>query len=193
MWMLTEDPLQDDTENYAWAKEVFTDEEIQKIIDIGLAEQTKKAEISNKKTINEDIRKAEVSWIFPNEKTEWLFRKLTDLITSANARFFNFHLIGMFEGLQFTIYKDGGDKYEPHLDKVYAKTARKLSFVLQLSDPEDYEGGELKLYTGHEPVTVEKEKGLLCSFPSYTLHGVTPVTKGTRYSLVIWVHGPPFR
>lgn len=193
MWPLTQDPLQDDIENYAWVKDAFTDEEIQKIIDIGLAEQVKKAEIANDKALDETVRKAEVSWISPNEETEWLFRKLTDCITNANAKFFNFHLMGMFEGLQFTIYNGGGAKYEPHLDKVYTKTARKLSLVLQLSDPEDYEGGELKLHTGNDPIVIEKEKGLLCCFPSYILHGVTPVTKGTRYTLVVWVHGPAFR
>jgi len=193
MWPLTQDPLQDDIENYAWVKDAFTDEEIQKIIDIGLAEQVKKAEVSNEQTLDENIRKAEVSWITPSEETEWLFRKLTDCITHANDKFFNFHLMGMFEGLQFTIYGGGGAKYEPHLDKVYTKTARKLSLVLQLSDAKDYEGGELKLHTGHDPITIEKEKGLLCCFPSYILHGVTPVTAGTRYSLVVWVHGPAFR
>ena len=71
--------------------------------------------------------------------------------------------------------------------------ARKLSLVVQLSDPEDYEGGDLEIYTGHEPLVVKKKKGMTAFFPSYQLHGVTPVTKGTRYSLVVWVHGPAFR
>ena len=64
---------------------------------------------------------------------------------------------------------------------------------MQLSDPSEYEGGELKLYNGHEPITIKREKGLIVFFPSYTLHEVTPVTKGERYTLVGWVHGPAFK
>ena len=70
---------------------------------------------------------------------------------------------------------------------------RKLSVVVQLSDPEEYEGGELKLHTSYDPIIIKKERGMIVSFPSYTLHEVAPVTKGERYSLVAWVHGPAFR
>jgi PKHD-type hydroxylase len=64
---------------------------------------------------------------------------------------------------------------------------------MQLSDPSEYEGGDLLLHTGDEPIVINKQKGMLVMFPSYTLHEVTPVTKGERYSLVAWVHGPKLR
>ena len=102
----------------------------------------------------------------------------------------------MIGRLQFTFY-DGNEEgcYKSHIDPLNWTNPhnRKLSFVLQLSDPSEYEGGELKLYNAYEPTTIKREKGLIVFFPSYTLHEVTPVTKGERYTLVGWVHGPAFK
>ena len=39
----------------------------------------------------------------------------------------------------------------------------------------------------------DRRKGSAAAFPSFVLHRVTPVTKGTRHSLTIWAHGPAFR
>jgi PKHD-type hydroxylase len=70
---------------------------------------------------------------------------------------------------------------------------RKLSLVIQLSDEEDYVGGNLELKFGKEPVILSKKRGTMLLFPYYVLHRVTPVTEGTRYSLVSWVTGPAFK
>ena len=64
---------------------------------------------------------------------------------------------------------------------------------MQLTNPNEYSGGELWLHQGPEPMIIEKHQGQLTLFPSYTLHEVRPVTKGERYSLVCWVNGKPFR
>jgi PKHD-type hydroxylase len=71
--------------------------------------------------------------------------------------------------------------------------SRKLSLVLQLTDPSEYEGGNLQVLIGSEPLNVEKRRGLICAFPSFTIHQVTEVTKGSRQSLVVWLSGPPFK
>jgi PKHD-type hydroxylase len=76
---------------------------------------------------------------------------------------------------------------------------RKLSVTVSLSDPADYEGGNLKFDLGpHRPDryhTCEeiRPRGSIIVFPSHIHHQVTPVTKGTRYSLVAWNLGRPFR
>lgn len=76
---------------------------------------------------------------------------------------------------------------------------RKLSVTINLSDSNDYEGGLLKFDYGEhndEQYHVCKEitpRGSMIVFPSYTPHCVTPVTKGTRYSLVVWCLGRPFK
>ena len=68
--------------------------------------------------------------------------------------------------------------------------ARKLS--LELTDPAEYDGGQLQLNNGHDMDT-EQIRGRLFAFPSFMLHRVTPVTRGTRCSLVSWIGGPQFR
>jgi PKHD-type hydroxylase len=65
--------------------------------------------------------------------------------------------------------------------------------VLQLSDPDEYEGGNLEILSSREPTVIEKKKGLVSVFPSYILHRVTPVTSGVRKTLVVWTTGPKFR
>ena len=65
--------------------------------------------------------------------------------------------------------------------------------TVQLSDSNEYEGGNLHLINGPTPFVAEREQGMIYSFPSYTLHEVTPVTKGERSSLVCWVTGPSFK
>lgn len=70
---------------------------------------------------------------------------------------------------------------------------RKLSVVLQLSNPNEYEGGELQMNTGGSIINVPKEKGLICFFPSFVLHRVTPLSSGLRRSLVTWLCGVNLR
>jgi PKHD-type hydroxylase len=65
--------------------------------------------------------------------------------------------------------------------------------VLQLSDPGEYEGGELQMNVGSSILTVPQELGLICFFPSFLLHRVTPLTSGVRKSLVTWLCGANLR
>ena len=67
---------------------------------------------------------------------------------------------------------------------------RKISMSLVLSDPDEYEGGQLEIWG--KSIDVYK-KGSIIFFPSWMPHRVTPVTKGTRYSLVMWFIGAPFK
>jgi PKHD-type hydroxylase len=70
---------------------------------------------------------------------------------------------------------------------------RKLSLSIQLSDPAAYEGCELELSFGDGIKTAPRKRGTVVAFASYVLHRVTPITAGTRKSLVVWVSGPEFR
>ena len=72
---------------------------------------------------------------------------------------------------------------------------RKLSLTINLSDPKSYEGGdfEMEVRGDIEVITDGREQGSMILFPSFVPHRVTPVTRGTRYSLVIWLLGRPFR
>ena len=82
--------------------------------------------------------------------------------------------------------------YDWHLDYGSAFSNRKISFSIQLSDPSEYDGGVLEI-AGMPSNEETQKKGTIILFPSYVRHRVTPVTRGTRYCIVGWVHGPHFR
>jgi PKHD-type hydroxylase len=84
--------------------------------------------------------------------------------------------------------------YDWHIDSGLETNTvpRKLSMALLLSDPSEFEGGELQIMRAGVPESVEQKRGRAWFFPSYLMHRVTPVTKGIRRSLVMWVGGPAF-
>lgn len=144
------------------------------------------------------LRQSEIAWLAPDDRHRWLFDRVKDCIRDINRDYFGFHLIG-FEGLQFTRYtKDdekGGGYYAPHKDTrlLTDGAIRKLSFTIQSSDATAYEGGDLVLYDSFEDSRpLSRACGSINFFPSYTIHEVTPVTRGVRYSLVGWACGPAF-
>lgn len=141
------------------------------------------------------IRRSQVSWLNKNQDTAWVFEKLGHIAASLNAQYYRFDLTGFGEALQLTNYDQSEQgMYGWHQDYGGKLTpSRKLSLVLQLTDPSQYEGGNLQVMTGGQPQTVRKQRGLVAAFPSYVLHQVTPVTSGNRQSLVAWVSGPAFR
>ncbi len=144
--------------------------------------------------INPGIRKSNVAWISATEQQVWIYDKLGYIARQLNGQFFDFDIDCFLEDLQYTVYEADGGHYGWHVDKGGNSPAPlKLSRVLHLSDPSEYEGGDLQIRTGPEPLTLEKKQGMVNCFPSYVLHQVTPVTRGTRRSLVAWLCGPRFR
>jgi PKHD-type hydroxylase len=144
--------------------------------------------------VKSDVRKSKISWLYSCDDMEWVFRRVTDIILNLNERFFGFDIFGLNEGFQFTNYKAPGqinmvNMLIEHMDFV----VRKLSVSIQLTDPKEYEGGELYLYDDDKGTLMDKKQGTLILFPSYVLHEVMPVTKGERNSLVTWVTGNQFK
>ena len=176
---------------YAYWNNAFSKEECQTIINIakdkGLVTGTTKGE--------SDARESKVSWLYSVDNIDWVFRRVTDITLNLNERFFKFDLFGLNEGFQFTNYEAPSGKYGKHIDRSMNMPVRKLSISIQLTNPEEYEGGELKLYDGddEEASVMDKTQGTLILFPSYVLHEVMPVTKGERNSLVTWVTGKQFK
>ena len=100
-----------------------------------------------------------------------------------------------------TLKKDTNKYFKDYVDnKNFIGKIRKLSLTINLNKPDDYEGGNLKFDFGphtdkerfHECIEI-RPQGSIIVFPSFLHHQVTPVTKGTRYSLVLWTLGKPFR
>ena len=182
----------DHVEYFAYVSDAFTKEECEKIIAIGKNKGLIEATVTSTEP-DHQVRKSKVSWLFPSDDTEWVFRKVTDIVLQVNEQFFRFDIHGINEGLQFTNYVAPGNKYGKHVDRGLNNSVRKLSVSVQLSDPEEYEGGDLCLYGNEKATPMDKKQGTLIVFPSYTLHEVMPVTRGERNSLVTWVTGKPFK
>lgn len=143
------------------------------------------------------VRSSTIGWMGRNESNLHIWHKLETCVKQVNSRFFRFDLTGFYEGAQLGLYSSAtADHYTWHIDSDTnpLRTPRKLSMALLLSDPSEFEGGELQIKsTSDTPVTLEQKQGRAWFFPSYTLHRVTPVTKGVRRSLVIWIGGPEFK
>ena len=140
-----------------------------------------------------DIRRSTVSWMNNNQENEWVFERLAWVVAKLNMRYYRFDLTGFGENLQLTQYShlDTG-MYSWHQD-YGTGISRKLSIVLQLTDPSEFEGGNLQVMSSNNVLTVRKQRGLIAAFPSYITHQVTPVTSGTRQTLVAWISGPAFK
>jgi len=181
---------------YASIKNIFTSDEIEYIIKIGKSDQSsvKTSAMMGDKFIDENYRKCNLSWIRSDIKeNEWIFQKITDAINFVNDQYYQFD-IDLIQNLQFTEYTSSGDFYGKHLDMGHSETRpRKISFSIQLSDENNYTGGDLKLYYSSDAIIADKQIGVMTTFPSYVLHEVLPVTQGTRYALVGWISGPKFR
>jgi PKHD-type hydroxylase len=165
-----------------------------------------KANIGEKNKKNSKIRKSSVSF---DRENLWIDALINPFVKNANKLAgWNFD-IECPETHQFTEYKKN-QHYNWHTDSFDSPynipndykhgKIRKLSMSLCLSGENTYEGGELLFST----INLNKKtnilnvkdmnkKGSLIVFPSYTWHKVTPVTKGTRHSLVIWYLGNPYR
>ena len=182
----------DHVHNYASYDGVFNDYEIETIINHSKQYQLEKARLDGE--IEETyVRSNDIVFIGP-DGIEWLFERLTQACHEMNQKFFKFDIFGLAEGLQFTQYTAPNQFYKMHIDKLFMKNVRKLSIVVQLTDENEYEGGDLELIlgSGDDTVKMPRKQGKLIMFPSYILHQVTPITKGQRHSLVGWITGKPF-
>jgi PKHD-type hydroxylase len=187
-------PYSKPSEPWAWWGGAFTEQELD-----WLQNKAKNAGISasvgghGAGTVNSNIRRSQVDWLRNTPDMAWVFEKLADVASKINAEYFRFDLTGFGEPLQLTNYDQSEHgMYGWHQD-FGSGISRKLSMAVQLTDPSEYEGGNLQMMTTSEPQTVKKQRGLIAVFPAYMLHQVTPVTQGSRQSLVAWVSGPTFK
>lgn len=185
---------------YAYFEKPFDDDFINSILEIGENSDFTESQIQEGKT-NDVIRKSKNSWIYHMPETAYIFQAMASVTTKLNMYHFGFDVDDV-EPMQYTVYDEKDSHYDYHIDSymgnintnIYGLARqRKLTTILQLSDPSEYEGGEIEIKTGAEALSIKKSKGYLITFPSFLLHRVTPVTKGVRKSLVLWSLGPDFR
>ena len=177
----------------------FTPRECERIVALGKSQLAHDATIMTPEaggpTIDRSKRSNSVTWFKQGDgATQALQAKLGRLVQDVNKDVYHFDLTGFGEALQFTRYESIGDTYTWHQDLGVGNTStRKLSVIVQLSDPATYRGCDLQIYKEGEPAAVERNQGTVLIFPAWTLHRVTPLEEGVRYSLVAWISGEPFR
>jgi len=197
-----------------WTYNFLDDKEIDKIVSYALninpengkinQDQQKKSQLENHiKVVGTGFvpkeRHSLIRWIHNNKNTSWLFKKIIQEVHKVNQENFDY-ILKYIEDLQFTEYNEQQKGFYAKHNDCGKKDLlqnfvdiRKLSMSIQLSSPSDYEGGDLILYDKEKEKVLPKEKGTIIFFSSDLQHEVTPITKGTRYSLVSWVQGPNLR
>ncbi len=113
---------------------------------------------------------------------------------SQNAQFFTVALPRRIYPPLFNAYSGAQNSFGDHVDNAIrthplsAQHVRTdLSFTLFLSDPHEYEGGELFIEQGSAGAGIKLAAGDLILYPSFSLHRVEPVTRGQRLASVSWV------
>tara|TARA_R110002167_G_scaffold128622_1_gene311044 strand:+ start:2847 stop:3467 length:621 start_codon:yes stop_codon:yes gene_type:complete len=190
-----------DQTNYYFFEQGFNKQELQKI-----ERETTKLPLHSATTFGGDLtntRISRVKWVPQNTQWWWLYEKLNNMAIEANNTLWKFSLSTMPEQIQYTEYLGEMDgKYEWHQDiGPDLGSQRKISITVQLSDGDTYEGGDLELFKGGPfPLDTKdrsktnidvapRKAGCVFIFPSFMMHRVAPVTKGTRKSFVLWLGG----
>lgn len=139
-----------------------------------------------------DKRRTDIIWQDFMQPLGCIARMYIDAANQSAG--WNYELISQ-EPTQIGRYKSADEgHYDWHMDSSPPKEGiqRKLSISILLSDPSDFEGGELQ-FKNTEDQKILTKQGSIIVFPSFIEHKVTPVTKGVRYSAVTWSSGPSFR
>lgn len=180
--------------------------EIDNFVEIFQKNDIQEATVGSHSSVDYSRRVSNVLWltdeVLEENKCTDIYQKIENRVNQVNQMHFKFDLLTI-EPLQLTEYtsqQKGFYNYHIDANSTTKNLTRKLSFVIQLSDPSEFEGGDFCVidHDGKE-FNVSKEepellkKGNIIAFPSFLPHKVTPVTSGTRYSLVGWCIGPRFK
>jgi len=184
------DPSINQTNHYV-VDEAFTKEELEWIDNLQELYPFQQATVIGD---NNGIRESEIKWMHPDDKSFWVYEKICQYAKQANDKLWKFNLYSLIDSIQYTVYYEGGGHYDWHVD-IGPNTInhRKVSITIQLSDPNEYEGGDLEIWTGGDFKTIERKQGCAIIFPSFLMHRITPITKGIRKSLVLWVGGGAYK
>lgn len=186
---------ENEPQNYYWYEFGFSKEELDKIY-----KDLENVPFEKATTLDggseKEIRSSRVKWIPKNEEWAWLYNKLMSMVKQANDTLWDFDLISADEKIQYTEYlaEDEGH-YTWHQDIGPGMASkRKVSITVQLSESDEYEGGDFEIWRGgNNLIRSKRGAGVTVIFPSYLMHRVTKVTKGKRRSFALWVGGKHYR
>ncbi|MDE8650511.1 2OG-Fe(II) oxygenase [Novosphingobium album (ex Liu et al. 2023)] len=150
---------------------------------------------SDNKRDDLEYRASSVRWLDVQQEAA-IVARIMAFVHSSNRTNFGVDIVAPFD-LQFTEYRAANNgHYDWHQD-VWLESPRpydrKLSVVVQLSEADEYAGGEFEFFGLQHPGSTFAARGSLLIFPSFLQHRVRPVLSGIRRSLVTWVEGPRWR
>ena len=129
----------------------------------------------------------------PVGQNGWPYTIINELLQFVNKEKYKFDCTGILDNDLPQILKyEENDYFDWHIDVGNEYPTRKLSFIIQLSDEKDYEGGDIEMLNA-KLTPLSKKQGSVIIFPSYLTHKIKKITKGTRYSIVGWIHGNSFK
>ena len=180
----------------------ITEEVVEEINTLAEQFEEKKASTGDDENgIDLNKRRSKIRWIKPDApQSQPLVNLIHSFFQQANKNAYGTNISSITD-IQHTLYeaKDKGH-YDFHMDtflETNRMVHRKLSMTIQLSDGNDYEGGDFEFDKTYVPSLPDQQllrkKGAILVFPSILGHRVTPVTKGKRKSLVTWIDGPLWR
>jgi predicted 2-oxoglutarate/Fe(II)-dependent dioxygenase YbiX len=131
------------------------------------------------------IRRTKVRWLDPVEY-KWVYERLLEIASQAEKKY-QLGTKGIREPIQIALYDESEQGfYKWHMDWGGGVLERRISMSIPLNDPIEYEGGNLEFCIDTIISSPTQTKGNAIAFPSFISHRVTPVTKGRRYSMVVW-------
>lgn len=187
---------------WCYFKSYFTKQQCDKMVETIQKRPHKDAQIGVNGTVTADssFRKSKIRFVNKGDaELGYMFDELWKNAIVANNDWFNFH-ISKLDYLQFAEYDSANrGEYKTHHDVFYMNNDpvyhRKLSCIVQLSDPKTYKGGDLELMEvdTHPNKEEMRQQGTVIFFPSFVRHAALPVTEGKRHSIAAWFDGPKWR
>ena len=187
---------------WCYFKSYFPADVCKHIVDTALKREPSEAQIGTDAGIKADdsFRRSSIRFVNQGDaELGFVFDELWKLAIRANQEWFDVHIskidyyqIAEYDGERRGEYKTHHDIFYINGDPYYH---RKLSCVIQLSDPADYKGGDLTFeHVAAYPNAEEmRQQGTVIFFPSFVRHAAQPVTEGKRYSIAAWFDGPKWR
>lgn len=154
--------------------------------------ESEPAAVGSNNSVNKEIRNVKTCNV---PRSHWI--NGIPMYFGFDSNFDNFRFsISDIAFTEFFTY-EMGCFYKPHTDVnpdiSHPAHNRKLTIIIQLSDENDYSGGELQIYSSElKPITMTKKKGSIIVFNSSIPHRVKKVKSGIRHVLASWVIGPAF-
>ncbi|MFQ5955931.1 MAG: 2OG-Fe(II) oxygenase family protein [Kiloniellales bacterium] len=194
-------PLRTQSITNVYVNKLFTDEQCEQIIASARADAWTDGGVGGHGGVGGVSKVASVRSVseqyLPVQSNGFPINQILFEINRLNSIGWNFDLTGFVSDDMPYLMRyaaDRKDHYDWHIDVGYNKNAsRKICFSIQLSNPNDYKGGDIEFLKVDLSHVNLRERGMIIAFPAFRAHRVLQVTKGLRYVIVGWVHGPAFK